>query len=166
MPALVRLRAQFGSDEANFGTERYRVDNDGTVLVSVDAAPSLLHNGGFTMADDPRPAVPAGMVMLVHPLNIGCSYGGLSYEPDGEGCVLVPAGATEQLAAHGFEPPGARSAAEATARDAVIADIAAAVDAATADLRLQLDAANARADAAEAARAPAPKPAGTAKPAA
>ncbi|MBV9553854.1 MAG: hypothetical protein JO032_13815, partial [Alphaproteobacteria bacterium] len=43
---LVALRAAFGQDEATHGARRYRVDNDGIVLVPREAVAPLIHTGG------------------------------------------------------------------------------------------------------------------------
>jgi hypothetical protein len=51
--ALIDLIAPGGCDEANHGTVRYRVDNDGHVRVPREAAFWLIRNAGF------RPAPPA-----------------------------------------------------------------------------------------------------------
>jgi hypothetical protein len=88
----------------------YRADHrDPASVWLVDMPPEIarhfIHNGGFAMVNSPAPA-PAGMVRLAHPNGIGCSYGGVSYEPDEEGHVLVPAGAPAELAAHGFVAAG------------------------------------------------------------
>jgi hypothetical protein len=45
---MVRLVAQ-----CNFGTTRYRVGDDGTVVVPEEVAKDLVHGAGFAMADQP-----------------------------------------------------------------------------------------------------------------
>jgi hypothetical protein len=55
---LVRLIAPAGADECNYGTTRYRVGADGTVVVPEMVAQDLVHGAGFAMApvqpqDDP-----------------------------------------------------------------------------------------------------------------
>jgi hypothetical protein len=47
---LIDLVAPGGCDEANHGTFRYRVDNDGHVRVPREAAFWLIRNGGFRVA--------------------------------------------------------------------------------------------------------------------
>jgi hypothetical protein len=99
-----RLRAPAGADEANYGTERFRVDNSGVVEVPEEAVESLLHTGGFAEIED-EPPVPAGLIYLAHPEGVGCSFGGVSYEPDDKGRVTVPIVAVSALGAHGFAIP-------------------------------------------------------------
>jgi hypothetical protein len=47
---LVRLIAPKGTDEANFGTTAYRVADDGTITVPIEAVDGLTRVGGFTLA--------------------------------------------------------------------------------------------------------------------
>ena len=101
---MTKLKAPAGADEANFGTERFRVDNDGDVDVPEAAVEDLVHTGGFTVVkDDPKP-VSAGMIKVSHPDGVGCSFGGVTYDADAKGVVAVPAEAVSALAAHGFKP--------------------------------------------------------------
>ena len=104
---LVALRAAFGQDEANHGTQRYRVDNDGLVRVPRDAVGFLIGNGGFVVAAALATAQrkPAAMVKLHHADAAGCSYGGREYPADTLGDVLVPAEAVGDLLVHGFVAP-------------------------------------------------------------
>jgi hypothetical protein len=51
---LLELIAPGGCDEANHGTERWRVDNSGRIRVSREAADYLIRYGGFR----PVPAAP------------------------------------------------------------------------------------------------------------
>lgn len=98
-----RLKAPAGTDEANFGTEKYRVDNDGTVVVSDEAAGPLLERGGFTLVSDDAASPPSSSFAKVsHPDNASCSYGGVTYEPDENGHLTVPLGAVGELASFGF----------------------------------------------------------------
>ena len=46
MMRMVKLRAGQGADEANFAGNRYRVANDGTVLVDAEAVAPLIAIGG------------------------------------------------------------------------------------------------------------------------
>jgi hypothetical protein len=124
-PGMIALRAAFGQDEANHGTARFRVDNDGVVWVPLEAAASLISKGGFAVAKlgtaSPAAALceipvrlmtsaqaqsgrEAGLVRLHHDNAAGCSYDGCSYPRDCNGDVLVPAEATSDLEAHGFVP--------------------------------------------------------------
>jgi hypothetical protein len=55
---MVRLVAPAGTDECNFGTVRYRVGDDGTVVVPEQVAADLMHGANFSLApmqpqDDP-----------------------------------------------------------------------------------------------------------------
>jgi hypothetical protein len=53
---LIELIAPGGCDEANHGTVRYRVDNDGRIRVPREAAYWLIHRAGFRVVDpDPSP---------------------------------------------------------------------------------------------------------------
>ncbi|WP_298106495.1 hypothetical protein [Bradyrhizobium sp.] len=53
MPKYLRLIAPSGCDEANEGTNRYRVDLDGTVVMPFDVAQHFLHNvSGFVLAPE------------------------------------------------------------------------------------------------------------------
>ncbi len=98
---MLRLRATQGQDEANFGTELFRVNNDHTVEVPVEAVDALTSVGGFELIPE-RATPPAGMVHMAHPQGVGCSWGGVTYEPDADGIVTVPAAAGADLASHGF----------------------------------------------------------------
>ncbi len=100
---MVRLYAGEGQDEANYGTERFRVHEDHTLEVPSEAVDSLVRVGGFERIVDAAPA-PEGHVALAHPQRLGCSWRGATYPPDGEGLVIVPIAAAQDLAAHGFKP--------------------------------------------------------------
>jgi hypothetical protein len=103
-PELVALRAVFGQDEANHGTARYRVDNDGLVRVPREAVAFLTGTGGFVVTKTAVFSVPVGMLKLHHDEAAGCSYAGCGYSGDENGDVLVPAAAVRELVAHGFKP--------------------------------------------------------------
>jgi hypothetical protein len=103
---MVRLYAGEGQDEANYGTERFRVHEDHTIEVPSEAVDSLVRIGGFERIADPAP-VPQGCIALVHPQAIGCSWGGTVYPPDAQGLVIVPIAAAGDLMAHGFKPASA-----------------------------------------------------------
>jgi hypothetical protein len=110
----------FGQDEANHGTERYRVGDDGLVRVPAEAAVFLTNKGGFVVAQPiaEGPVLGAsqgeregGMLKLHHGDASGCSFAGREYPSDARGDVLVPAEAAAELMSHGFEPvPGASPA--------------------------------------------------------
>jgi len=101
---LIPLRAVFGQDEANHGTARYAVDNDGLVRVPVEAVGPLTAIGGFALAKSGPNAVSVGALRAHHDNAAGCSYRGRQYLRDANGDVLVPAEATPELLAHGFVP--------------------------------------------------------------
>ena len=104
MGRMIKLHAPPGTDEANFGTERYRVDNDGTVYVPEEAAADLIASGGFYA--DPEPVeLPEGMVRLTGPEGASCSWGGQSFSAGEDGALVVPVGAVAALASHGFSLP-------------------------------------------------------------
>lgn len=96
-----KLHAPKGTDEANHDGVSYRVDNDGTIEVPVEAAGPLLALGGFTADDDSDP-VPDGKVRVSHGYATGCSWGGEAFEPQKDGTFLVPVAAVADLASHGF----------------------------------------------------------------
>jgi hypothetical protein len=53
---LIELAAPAGCDEANHGTARYRVDNNGRVKVPREAAFWLISKGGFSPVSPTPPA--------------------------------------------------------------------------------------------------------------
>jgi hypothetical protein len=99
----VRLHAPPGTDEANFGTTKYRVNNDGTIDVPEAAAEALLDRGGFAPDDEPD-APSAGMVPVQHATDpkATVSWGAVTYAPDENGILQVPAEAVADLGPHGF----------------------------------------------------------------
>lgn len=101
---LIPLRAVFGQDEANHGTECYTVDNNGLVWVPIEAVVPLTAIGGFVLASSRPDAVSSGALKLHHSGSSGCSYLGRQYLVDANGNVLVPAEAAGELLAHGFVP--------------------------------------------------------------
>ena len=101
---LVLLRAAFGQDEANHGTIRYPVDNNGLLQVPLEAVGPLITIGGFVLAKTGINAISAGSLKLHHDDSAGCSYAGRQYLSDANGDVLVPVAATSELLAHGFAP--------------------------------------------------------------
>lgn len=104
---MTKLKAPPGTDEANVGVERFPVGEDGTVDVPADAVESLTSVGGFTEVDEapaPETEPSAEFAALKHPEGVGCSFAGVSYEPDDKGVVHVPHAAVADLASHGFAP--------------------------------------------------------------
>jgi len=103
---MVKLGSGQGADECNYAGQRYRVDNDGTVLVDKEAVGPLLAIGGFVLADPPVVQVPHGSVRVMHKSDPAAtaSVAGVRYAPDGEpaGGFEVPIAAVADLAAHGF----------------------------------------------------------------
>ena len=99
---LIPLRAAFGQDEANQGTERYSVDKDGLIQVPPEAVGPLTTVGGFVLAKDGDNAISVGALTLHHDDAAGCSYAGRQYLGDSNGDVLMPAEAACELSAHGF----------------------------------------------------------------
>jgi hypothetical protein len=58
MSQMMRLRAQKGTDEANIGTNRYPIHDDGFFYIpSGENIEGLLTLGGFTIAEDQTPTV-------------------------------------------------------------------------------------------------------------
>ena len=101
---LVLLRAAFGQDEANHGTDRYAVDSEGLVQVPMEAVAPLITVGGFVLTETTVSTISAGVLKLHHDDAANCSYAGRQYLRDANGDVLVPAEATCELSAHGFFP--------------------------------------------------------------
>jgi len=99
--ALVTLQAPAGTDEANFGEERFTVSSEGTIEVPAAAVDPLVEKGGFVEVDA-APAPASGVVKMCHPEKIGCSFRGTEYKPDADGNVEVPQRAVVELEAHGF----------------------------------------------------------------
>jgi hypothetical protein len=102
----IRLRNMNGADEANYsGARPYRMANNGVFEVDAEAVGPLLDRGGFMLADPPGPvAVAHGFIRLQNlaDRNASCSFGGVSYPADDDGCVVVPIEAAPVLEAHGF----------------------------------------------------------------
>lgn len=104
MTDKIRLIAPAGTDECNWAGNRYRVANDGSVEVDAGAVGPLLATGGFSLADPAQP-VPATWLVPVRHLtdpNATCTVNGVTYAPDGDGVVQVPAFAVAGVACHGF----------------------------------------------------------------
>jgi len=103
----VRLIAPKGTDECNYGSERYRVNNAGIVEVDAAAVGPLVAIGGFGLADPVPPvAVAHGTVELVHRSDPAAeaTFAGVTYIPDENGVLTVPLEAVEVLKAHAFGP--------------------------------------------------------------
>ncbi len=132
----------------------YRADHtdpDSPWLVDVppETAARLCHNNGFARYPMDETAVPAGMARIRHPELQGCSWGGTAYGPDEDGSVLVPAGAVDELRAHGFAPVDeAAPVASRAAADPALAERHAELAAEHAELRAQLERVTAERDAA------------------
>jgi hypothetical protein len=103
-PDLIPLRAAFSQDEANHGTARYLVDNDGVIQVPLEAVGPLTTIGGFVLAKTGGTMISAGVLTLHHDDGAGCSYAGRQFLSDSNGDVRVPAEAAPELLAHGFVP--------------------------------------------------------------
>jgi hypothetical protein len=103
-PELILLRAAFGQSEANHGTARYPVDDDGLVKVPLEAVGPLTTIGGFVLAKTGLHLISVGALKLHHDDAAGCSYAGRQYLGDANGDVLMPAEAAFELLAHGFDP--------------------------------------------------------------
>lgn len=102
---MVKLIATQGADEANHGQVRYRVDNNGAIDVPEEAAGPLMKIGGFVLANKETP-IAAGFVRVARADGSGASFGGIFYEANPDGEIIVPAHAAVELAAHGFLPVG------------------------------------------------------------
>ena len=119
MPKMVRLKAPDGTDTVNYGTKAYRVDNDGTVGVPIEAVDDLLTTGGFTRVDpttdpvkvppvppqnDPVDALPDGYGVVRHADEgvVHCSWGGQGFERRHDSTFAVPNAAVSDLLSHGF----------------------------------------------------------------
>jgi hypothetical protein len=102
-----KLRAPVGTDEANYGENRYRVDNDGIVEVPDAAAQPLMDVGGFVAVDQPSLVSPEIFTDPVAKLKAPegattCSWSGDVFDVDSTGHVHVPAAAVGALVDHGF----------------------------------------------------------------
>jgi hypothetical protein len=101
----IKLKVQKGTDEVNFGGERYPVNPlDWSVTVPAAAAGPLIDRGGAYLAEPDTPAVPDIVVRMQH-TDPGASFsiGGRTYQADSDGIVAVPFAMATALAAHGFE---------------------------------------------------------------
>jgi hypothetical protein len=101
----VRLKSNQGSDEANFGSNRYRVANDGTVMVDAEAVEPLVAIGGFSRVDPVPPVeVAHGDVRVRNDRDPtgSLSWNGTSYEPDAAGIIVVPIESLTDISPHGF----------------------------------------------------------------
>jgi hypothetical protein len=102
----VRLHATQESDEANFGANRYRVDNNGDVDVDEEAVEALVAKGGFILDPAPPVEVPHGNIRVQHVSDPAamCAHRGMEFALESDGSVIVPIEAVEHLRAHGFHP--------------------------------------------------------------
>jgi hypothetical protein len=103
MAELIHLRAPVGTDEANFGTVRFPVLDDGTISVPEAAAGPLEKVGGFTVtAEKAAPALSVGMIKMRGGPGVGITWQGQSFTSDDTGLILVPIEAVADLVPHGF----------------------------------------------------------------
>jgi hypothetical protein len=101
-PPMTKLKAAVGTDEANVGTTDYKIPTDRIIDVPDDQVADLIARCGFSVVDDDLPA-PDGSVNMRAPSDCdGCSVGGISYVPDKNGIVNVPAVSAVDLMSHGF----------------------------------------------------------------
>jgi hypothetical protein len=100
---LIPLRAMYGQDEVNHGTNRYLVDGH-LVWVPREAVGPLIAVGGFAELEVSDSRVSAGTVTVRHAATVACSYGGRQYVGDASGDFVVPAEAVRDLRGHGFVP--------------------------------------------------------------
>lgn len=114
---LVTLRCPRGASEGliSHGAQDYPPyradihDRDAGWLVDMPdhvAEHFLLGNSGFSRMTEvaPSPPGPFETVRVKHPDGASCGWGGVSYEPDADGVVEVPAAAVSDLICHGFRP--------------------------------------------------------------
>lgn len=94
------LKAPPGTDEANFGEERFRVDNDGMVDVPEEAVAGLVGQGGFLEIPEEEPGVPVGFGKVRHDDPEASCNG----EKQEDGSFLVAIESVNELLAHGFTP--------------------------------------------------------------
>ncbi|MDI9846556.1 hypothetical protein QM467_00630 [Rhodoblastus sp. 17X3] len=92
-----------GCDECNYGTERYRVHDDGTVSVPEQAVASLTAGAGFTLIEEEvAPAPSLGSIRLMGSPRAGCSWRGQAFAADDDGVIVAPIEAVADLIIHGF----------------------------------------------------------------
>lgn len=106
---MIRLRAPAGTDEANVGTQRFRVHDDGTITVPHDVA-VILESGaaGFVDSDPAPPPEIEGTLRLRGAPGASATWHGVTYSVDQNGIVSIPAAAWSDLSSHGFKiAPGA-----------------------------------------------------------
>jgi hypothetical protein len=108
--SLVKLWAGRGTDEANFGSHRYRVWNDGSIWVDAEAVGPLVAVGGFALADPPARQAATGFARMAHRSDrtASCSFAGVTYVADADGVLTVPIAMAAELLAHGFAYVGPR----------------------------------------------------------
>jgi hypothetical protein len=100
----LHLKAPHGTEEANYGKDRYRVDNDQLVEVPTpEAASGLLDRGGFTVEPAGKPPPSGDTVALEHPEGAdSVSWGGQTYAAQGNQGIVVPVEGAVDLGWHGF----------------------------------------------------------------
>jgi hypothetical protein len=100
---MPRIKAQKGTDEANYGDVSYLVPADGVIDVPAEAAVALEATGGFVEVTDPAP-VEDGLVRVKGHPDSACTINGVTYTAGSDGITSVPDFAVAALAAHGFTP--------------------------------------------------------------
>jgi hypothetical protein len=95
-----QLKAPPGTDEANFGEERFRVDNDGMINVPEEAVAGLVAQGGFEEIRDDRPVVPVGFGRVRH----ADPEASCSGDKQDDGSFMVSIESVNELVSHGFTP--------------------------------------------------------------
>jgi hypothetical protein len=100
----IKLKVQKGTDEVNFGGERYPVNPlDWSVTVPYQAAGPLLDRGGAYVAEPEVTPAPDIEVRMRHAdPGASVSTGGRRFTADSDGAVTVPFAMATALAAHGF----------------------------------------------------------------
>ncbi|MGA9826050.1 MAG: hypothetical protein WBQ53_14625 [Methylocystis sp.] len=102
----VRLIAPPGCDEANYGEHRFKVHEDGTVEVPMEAVEGLMHTGGFAPAKHPAPTPSLGFAFMRGLAGGSASWRGQAFEPNADGLLRVPQEAIADLLPHGFQLVG------------------------------------------------------------
>jgi hypothetical protein len=98
---LIELIAPYGTDEANHGTERYRVDNNGRIRVPREAAFHLIRAGFKPLSSSapearvPEPPPDPAPAAAPHPEE---PRSGVAKEPAPSGPFLMPEPAPEPAA--------------------------------------------------------------------
>lgn len=101
---MVRLRAPMGTDEANLGTHRFRVHDDGTIEVPKAVAHFFKEGAaGFTDVEHAPPPLSGGTFFVKGRFGQrSCSWRGQAYDALEDGSIEVPIEAFAELTSHGF----------------------------------------------------------------